>query len=85
MEGDEKSIKFLPLKHLSFQNHWVAKDWGAEAPQPPSCTVEVTLRGGARRGLGGYSPRQSMLVPRREVKSDFFGDFWHLSFPENHI
>ena len=34
MEGDEKSIKFLPLKHLSSQNHRVAKRLGAEAPSP---------------------------------------------------
>ena len=32
MEGDEKSIKVLRLKHLSSQNHWVAKKLGAEAP-----------------------------------------------------
>ena len=32
MDGDENSIKFLPLKHLSFQNHWVAKRLGYEAP-----------------------------------------------------
>ena len=42
MEGDEKSIKFFPLKHLSFQNHWVAKGLGGL--KPPSGTVlEVTL------------------------------------------
>ena len=40
--------------------------------------IKVTLRGGARGGLGGYSPLRSMLVLRPEVKSDFFGDFWHL-------
>ena len=36
---------------------------------------------------GGYSPppRWSMLAPGRKVKSDFFGDFWHLQYPENHI
>ena len=26
----------------------------------------------------GYSPRRSMLAPRWQMKSDFFGDFWHL-------
>ena len=34
--------------------------------------------GGARGGLGATAPRRSMLAPRRKVKSDFFGDFWHL-------
>ena len=28
-------------------------------------------RSGARGGLGGYSPRRSMLAPSRKVKSDF--------------
>ena len=36
-------------------------------------------RSGARGGLeGAIAPRRSMLAPRRKVKSDFFGDFWHL-------
>ena len=50
MEGDEKSIKFLPLKHLSFQNHWVAKDWGAEAPS--SLVVPLRLHSGVAPGEG---------------------------------
>ena len=36
------------------------------------------VRGGARGRLGGYSPR-------RKVKNDFFAEFWHLKYPENHI
>ena len=35
MEGNEKSIKFLLLKHLSFQNHWVAKRLGGLRPPSP--------------------------------------------------
>ena len=31
MEWYEKSIEFLPLKHLSSQNHWVVGRLGAEA------------------------------------------------------
>ena len=38
----------------------------------------AAFRGGARGGLGGYSPRWSMLARRRKMKSDFLGDFWHL-------
>ena len=34
MEGDEKSIKFLPLKHLSFKITGWQKDWEAKAPSP---------------------------------------------------
>ena len=36
------------------------------------------FRCGARGEIGGYIPRRSMLAPRQEVKSCFFGDFWHL-------
>ena len=28
-------------------------------------------------GLGGYCPHRSMLAPRRKVKHEFVGDFWH--------
>ena len=34
---------------------------------------------------GAIAPCRSMLAPLRKVKSDFFGDFWHLQYPENHI
>ena len=30
------------------------------------------------KARGGYSSPRSMLAPRRKVKRDFFGDFWHL-------
>ena len=30
------------------------------------------------RTRGAIAPRRSMLAPRRKVKHDFFGDFWHL-------
>ena len=43
------------------------------------------FRGGARGGLGGYNPPSEHASPRRKVKSDFFGDFWPLQYPENHI
>ena len=33
-------------------------------------------RGGARGKARGL--RQTMLAPRRKVKSDFFGEFWFL-------
>ena len=42
-------------------------------------------RGGARGGLGGYSPpaEHAGLLVRRWKR--FFGDFWHLYYHENHI
>ena len=42
------------------------------------CNTTNTNRGGARGGLGGYSPSSEHASPRRKVKSDFVGDFWHL-------
>ena len=75
MDGDVKSINFLPLKHLSFQNHWVAKRLGAEAPYPSSGTVEVTLRGGARGELGVYSPLSEHASPPSEGEKRFFRRF----------
>ena len=42
--------------------------------------------GGARGGLeGAIAPRRSMLAPRRKVKRNSFGDFWHLQHPKNYI
>ena len=35
--------------------------------------------GGARGGLGGYSPRRN-IVPLRKAKNNFFRDFWHLDY-----
>ena len=79
MEVDEKSIKFLPLKHLSFQNHWVAKRLGAEAPSP-LVALYLRFHSGVAPGEGYWDIvfRWSMLAPRRKVKSDFFKDFWQL-------
>ena len=43
-------------------------------------------RGGARGGLGGYSPSSEHPSPPSEGdKRFFFGDFWHLKHPKNHI
>ena len=33
--GDEKPIKLPSLRHLSFQNHWVAKGWGLKPSSLP--------------------------------------------------
>ena len=38
----------------------------------------VITRGGARGGLGGYSPPSEHASPRSEGESDFFVDFWQL-------
>ena len=35
------------------------------------------IRGGTRGGLEGAAvPHRNILVPRRKVKDNFFGDFW---------
>ena len=36
-------------------------------------------------GWGTIAPCQRMLAPCRQAKSDFFGDYWHLQNPKNHI
>ena len=46
--------------------------------EPELLIQSLVIRGGARGGLGGYSPHRSMLATHWKVKSDFFGDFWHL-------
>ena len=46
---------------------------------------EVNLWAGYQGRARGYSPLPEHASPRRKVKSDFFGDFWHLQYPENHI
>ena len=35
-------------------------------------------KGGARGGLGGYSPPSEHARPRLKVKNDFVGGFWQL-------
>ena len=36
------------------------------------------------RARGGYSPLSEHASPlRRKVKHSFFGDFWHLQYPES--
>ena len=40
-----------------------------------TCSRFTRVRGGARRGLGGYSPPLEHTSPRRKVKSDFFRRF----------
>ena len=64
------------------------KDILAEVTKPSFNCYVLTKRtiiskplwysGGTRGGLGGYSPPSEHASPRRKVKSDFFGDFWHL-------
>ena len=49
------------------------------------CPLHLKSRGGARGRLGGYSPLSDHASPHRKMESDFFGDLWHLSYPENHI
>ena len=44
----------------------------------PCADICNPFRGGARGGLGGYSPPSKHASPRRKVKRDFVGDFWHL-------
>ena len=49
--------------------------------RPPSPLVApLRLHSGVvpGEGKGAIVPLGSMLVPRREVTSDVFGDFWHL-------
>ena len=48
------------------------------------CTDDGTSIQGWRQGRA-IAPHRSMLAPRRKVKSDFFGDFWHLWYPKNYI
>ena len=41
--------------------------------------------GGDMGGLGRAIAPSEHASPRRKVKSEFFGDFWHSMYPENHI
>ena len=47
---------------------------------PSNESMLVTPRSGARGGLeGAIVPPSEHTSPRRKVKSEFFGDFWHYS------